>query len=66
MTREQVKEELSCMPEEQQAHLAAGLLHLRCLHDRLTRLELARKTDDNDPSHWIPSTSCASVGRINW
>ncbi len=35
MTLEKIKEELATMPEEQQEHLAAYLVHLRHLRDPL-------------------------------
>jgi hypothetical protein len=41
------------MPEDQQDHLVAYLVHLRRLRDPLTRQELARQINDHDPSHWI-------------
>jgi hypothetical protein len=53
MTLEQIKEELTGMPEDQQDHLVAYLVHLRHLRDPFAREELARRKDDHDPSHWI-------------
>ena len=53
MTLDQIKEELTSMPEDQQDHLVAYLLHLRHLRDPATRQELARKIDDHDPAHWM-------------
>jgi len=54
MTIEQIKEELTGMPEQQQDHLVAYLVHLRHLRHPVTRQELTRKIDDHDPSHWVP------------
>jgi hypothetical protein len=53
MTLEQIKGERAGMPEDQQDHLVAYLVHLRRLRDPLTRQELARQINDHDPSHWI-------------
>ena len=53
MTLDQIKEELASMPEEQQEHLVACLVHLRHIRDPLNAQELARKIDDRDPAHWI-------------
>ncbi len=53
MTLDKVKEELANMPEEQQNHVAAYLVHLRHLRDPITRQELTRRIDDKDPAHWI-------------
>jgi TorA maturation chaperone TorD len=53
MTMEQIKEKLASMPEEQQDHLAAYMVHLRHLRDPLARQEITRKIDDREPSHWI-------------
>jgi len=48
-----IKAELATMPEEQQEHLAAYLVHLRHLRDPLARQEITRRNDDREPSHWI-------------
>ena len=53
MTLDKIKQELANMPEEQQNHVAAYLIHLRHLRDPITRQELTRRIDDKDPSHWI-------------
>jgi hypothetical protein len=53
MTIEQIKLELAGMPEEQQDHLVAYLVHLRHTRDPLNARELARAIDDRDPAHWI-------------
>ncbi len=53
MTLDKIKQELANMPEEQQNHVAAYLIHLRHLRDPKTRQELTRRIDDKDPSHWI-------------
>ena len=53
MTLEQIKEQLASMPEEEQDHVVAYVVHLRHMRDPLTRQELTRKLDDRDPAHWI-------------
>ena len=53
MTLDQIKEELTGMPEDQQDRLVAYLVHLRHLRDPVARQELTRKIDDHDPSHWV-------------
>jgi hypothetical protein len=53
MTLEQIKAELASMPEKQQDHLAAYLVHLRHMRDPMVRHDLAQKIDDRDPSHWL-------------
>ena len=53
MTMEQIKEELASMPEEQQDHLVAYVVHLRHLRDPQARQEITRRIDDREPSHWI-------------
>ena len=53
MTMEQIKEELASMPEEQQDHLVAYVVHLRHLRDPQARRENTRRIDDLEPSHWI-------------
>ena len=53
MTLEQIKEGLASLPEEQQDHVVAYVVHLRHLRDPQTRQELTRRIDDRDPSHWV-------------
>jgi hypothetical protein len=53
MTVEQIKEELSKLPEAQQDHVVAYVVHLRRMRDPSTRQELSRRMDDREPSHWI-------------
>ena len=36
----------------QQDELAAFLLHLRLRRDPAWRIEMTRRIDDNDPTHW--------------
>jgi hypothetical protein len=58
MTVEQIKEEVSNLPEAQQDHVVAFVVHLRHARDPGTRQELSRRMDDHEPSHWI------SVGQL--
>ena len=53
MTVEQIKEELSNLPEAQQDHVVAYVVHLRHMREPGTRQELSRRMDDREPSHWI-------------
>ena len=53
MTLEEIKTGLANLPEEQQDHVVAYLVHLRHMRDPLNRQDLTRKLDDRDPSHWI-------------
>jgi len=53
MTLQEIKEALQKMPEEQQDHLAAYLLHLRHLRDPGARQELTRRIADRGSSHWV-------------
>jgi HAMP domain-containing protein len=41
------------MPEDQLAEVVAYAVHLRHQRDVQARAELARKIDDQDPSHWV-------------
>ena len=53
MTVEQIKEEVSNLPETQQDLLVAYVVHLRHMRDASARQELSRRMDDRDPAHWI-------------
>jgi hypothetical protein len=53
MTVEQIKEELSNLPEAEQDQVVAYVVHLRHMRDPATRRELSRRMDDREPSHWI-------------
>ena len=52
MTLEQIKEKLASLPEAEQDHLGAYLVHLRHMRDPGLRAELTRRIDDRDPAHW--------------
>jgi hypothetical protein len=53
MTVEQIKAEVSNLPEAQQDHVVAYVVHLRHMREPSTRQELSRRMDDREPSHWI-------------
>jgi hypothetical protein len=53
MTMEQIEEEVSNLPETQQDHLVAYVVHLRHMRDASARQDLSRRMDDRDPAHWI-------------
>jgi hypothetical protein len=53
VTLEQIKKQLASLPEEQQDHLGAYLVHLRHMRDPLLRQELTRQIDDRDPARWV-------------
>jgi hypothetical protein len=50
---DQIKAELADMPQEQQDHLAAFLVHLRHQRDVNTRREITNRIDDRDPANWL-------------
>ena len=43
---------VASLSAEQQQELAGFLLHLRLQQQPEWRAEMARRIDDNDPSHW--------------
>jgi len=53
MTVDEIKEEVSNLPETQQDQLVAYVVHLRHMRDASTRQELNRRMGDRDPAHWI-------------
>ena len=53
MSLEEIKTELAEMPEEQQNHLAAYLVHLRHLKNAEVRREITQRIDDKNPAHWL-------------
>lgn len=53
MSVEQIKSKLAELPEEQQNHLAAFLVHLRHQRSAQTRREITERIDDQDPARWI-------------
>ena len=52
MTLDQIKEELAAMPDEQQSHLMAFLVHLRHSRDPQFQADAAREIDDKS-GRWI-------------
>jgi hypothetical protein len=53
MTVEQIKQELAGMPEVEQDHVVAYLVHLRHLRDPLAHRQITDEIDHRDPSHWV-------------
>lgn len=53
MSLQEIKSELAEMPEQQQDHLAAYLVHLRHQRDAVTRREITSSIDDKNPDHWV-------------
>jgi hypothetical protein len=53
MNLEEIKTEMAELPQEQQDHLAAYLVHLRHLRDAGIRREITARIDDKNPEHWI-------------
>ena len=49
----EIKNGVAELPEEQQDHLAAYLVHLRHQRNPRLRRELSSRLDDKDPDHWI-------------
>jgi anti-sigma-K factor RskA len=52
MTLDQIKEELAAMPEDQQSHQVAFLVHLRHSRDPKFQADATRQIDDKS-GHWI-------------
>jgi hypothetical protein len=53
MSLAEIKHELAEMPQEQQDHLAAYLVHLRHQRDAGTRGEITAANADKNPQHWV-------------
>ena len=53
MTVEQIKAELSNLPEAPQDQVVAYVVHLRHVRDAKASEELSQALDDREPSHWI-------------
>lgn len=53
MTVEQIKEEVSNLPEAQQDQVVACVMHLRYMREPSARQELSRRMADRDPAHRI-------------
>lgn len=49
----EIKNGVAELPDEQQDHLAAYLVHLRHQRDAQLRQELSSRRDDKNPDHWI-------------
>jgi hypothetical protein len=53
MTMAELMREVASLTSAQKDELAAYLLHLRLAQDQTWRTEMARRIDDQDPSHWL-------------
>lgn len=50
---QEIKSELAEMPQDEQDHLAAYLVHLRHQRDAGLRREITERLNDKEPSHWV-------------
>jgi hypothetical protein len=53
MSLQEIKSGLAELPQEQQDHLAAYLVHLRHQRDAGLHREIAARLDDKNPNHWV-------------
>ena len=53
MSLQEIKSGLAELPQEQQDHLAAYLVHLRHQRDAGLRREITTRLDDKNPDHWV-------------
>ena len=53
MSLPEIKAELAELPQEQQDHLAAYLVHLRHQREAGVREEIAARIADKNTEHWI-------------
>lgn len=56
MSLQEIKTELAELPQEQQDHLAAYLVHLRHQRDSAARREISEAIADKNPDHWLSVT----------
>ena len=54
MSLDEIKAQLAGLPQTQQDHLAAYLVHLRHQRDAEARREITERIDDKNPDHWVP------------
>ena len=50
---QEIKEQLAALPQRDQDEVVAYLFHLRHAQDVEFQREIARRTADRDPSHWL-------------
>ena len=62
MSLEEIKTCVAEMPQDQQDHLAAYLVHLRHQQDTRIRQEITARIDDKNPEQWISLSEL----RENW
>ncbi|MEI9962968.1 MAG: hypothetical protein WDM76_18180 [Limisphaerales bacterium] len=53
MSLQEIKSGLAELPQEQQDHLAAYLVHLRHQRNAGARREITDRLNDKNPDHWI-------------
>ncbi|MDB6122717.1 MAG: hypothetical protein JWQ71_1710 [Pedosphaera sp.] len=53
MNVDKIKAEMAVLPQEQQDHLAAYLVHLRHQRDTGVHQEITSRIDDIIPDHWV-------------
>ena len=53
MSVQEIKAGLAELPQEQQDHLAAYLVHLRHQRDAAARREISEAIADKNPDHWL-------------
>jgi hypothetical protein len=50
---DQIKTELADLPQEQQDHVAAFLVHLRHQRDAQVKQQITKRIDDKNPENWL-------------
>ncbi len=53
MSLAQIQDQAACLGKEERRKLIAFLVSLQTEDDEEFKTRLARKIDDNDPSHWV-------------
>lgn len=53
MSLKEIKNGAAELPEDQQDHLAAYLVHLRHQRDAKLSQEISSRLNDKNPDHWI-------------
>ena len=56
MSLQEMKTEMAGLPQAQQDHLAAYLVHLRHARNPGVRREITERIDDKNPAHWISAS----------
>ena len=53
MSLKEIKSGLAELPQADQDHLAAYLVHLRHQRDTSVRREISSRLEDKNPDHWV-------------